>query len=67
MIGIGAGLLGGLALGRTVSSLVFGMPVRDPLTFTAVALALAAVALAACAIPALRASRVDPMVALRYE
>jgi putative ABC transport system permease protein len=67
LIGIGAGLLGGLALGRTVSSLVFGVPVRDPLTFTAVALALAAVALAACAIPALRASRVDPMVALRYE
>jgi putative ABC transport system permease protein len=67
LIGIGTGLLGGLALGRTVSSLVFGVPVRDPLTFTSVALALAAVALAACVIPALRASRVDPMVALRYE
>jgi putative ABC transport system permease protein len=67
LIGIAAGLLGGLALGRTVSSLVFGVPVRDPLTFTGVALALATVALAACVIPALRASRVDPMVALRYE
>ena len=67
LIGIGAGLLGGLALGRTLSSLVFGVPVRDPVTFTAVAVMLAGVALAACAIPALRASRVDPIIALRYE
>jgi putative ABC transport system permease protein len=67
LVGIGAGLLGGLALGRTVSSLVFGVPVRDPLIFTGVAVVLTSVALAACAIPALRASRVDPIVALRYE
>lgn len=67
LIGIGSGLLGGLALARAVSSLVFGVPVRDPLTFLAVAVALAGVALAACAIPAVRASRVDPIVALRYE
>jgi putative ABC transport system permease protein len=67
LIGIGTGLLGGLALGRAMSSLVFGVPVRDPATFTAVALVLGSVALAACAIPALRASRVDPIVALRYE
>jgi putative ABC transport system permease protein len=67
LIGIGAGLLGGLAVGRAVSSLVFGVPVRDPVTFTAVGVALATVALAACVIPALRASRVDPIVALRYE
>jgi putative ABC transport system permease protein len=66
-VGIGTGLIAGLALGRTVSSLVFGVPVRDPATFTAVAVSLASVALAACAIPALRASRVDPLVALRYE
>ena len=56
LIGIGSGLLGGLALGRAVSSMVFGVPVREPLTFTAAAAALASVALAACVIPALRAS-----------
>jgi putative ABC transport system permease protein len=67
LIGIGTGLVAGLALGRTVSSLVFGVPVWDPVTFTGVAVALASVAFAACTIPALRASRVDPMIALRYE
>jgi putative ABC transport system permease protein len=67
LIGIGTGLTGGLALGRAMSSLVFGVPVRDPATFMGVAVVLASVSLAACAIPAIRASRVDPIVALRYE
>ena len=67
LIGIGIGLLRGLALGRALSSLVFGVPVRDPATFLGAAVALAGVAFAACAVPALRASRVDPLVALRYE
>ena len=67
LIGIAAGLAGGLALGRAIASLVYGVPVRDPFTYGAVALALALVALAACVIPALRAARVDPMIALRYE
>lgn len=67
LIGIGIGLLGGLALGRAVSSLVFGVPVRDPATLLGVAVALAGVAFAAGVVPALRASRVDPIVALRYE
>jgi predicted permease len=67
LIGIGTGLVGGLALGRVLSSLVFGVPVRDPATFIVVAVALASVALAACAVPAFRASRVDPVVALRYQ
>jgi putative ABC transport system permease protein len=65
LVGIGAGVAAGLALGQTVSSLVFGVTVRDPLTFACVAVALAGVALAACAIPALRASKVDPIGALR--
>jgi putative ABC transport system permease protein len=67
LVGVAVGLAGGLALGRAVSSLVFGVPVRDPVTFSVVAVALAGIALAACVIPARRAARVDPMVALRYE
>lgn len=67
LIGIGIGLLRGLALGRAVSSLVFGVPVRDPATLLGVAVALAGVAFAAGVVPALGASRVDPIVALRYE
>ena len=67
LIGVGIGLAGGLALGRAVSSLMFGVQVRDPATFSVVAVVLTAVALAACIIPARRAARVDPMVALREE
>lgn len=67
LIGVGIGLAGGLALGQAVSSLVFGVRVHDPATFSVVAVVLTAVALAACIIPARRAARVDPMVALREE
>ena len=67
LAGIGAGLLASLALGRAISTLVFGVQVGDPATFVSVAVTLAIVALAACAIPALRASRVDPMAALRNQ
>jgi putative ABC transport system permease protein len=67
IIGVAIGLMGGLALARAVSSLVYGVAVRDPITFLCVAVVLLAVTLAACAIPARRAATVDPMVALRYE
>jgi putative ABC transport system permease protein len=67
LVGIGSGLLGALAVGKAISSLVYGVAVRDPSIFTGVAVVLTIVALAACFIPARRAARVDPMVALRYE
>jgi putative ABC transport system permease protein len=65
--GILVGLAAAAALGRTLSTLVFGVRVHDPATYAAVAVVLAVVALAACSIPARRASLVDPFVALREE
>jgi len=67
LAGISIGLAGALALSRALASLVFGVEVRDPITFGAVAAVLAFVAFAACIFPARYASRVDPMVALRYD
>jgi putative ABC transport system permease protein len=66
-LGVAVGLAGSLALTRTVSSLLFGVSAADPLTFAGVVLLLAAAALLACYIPARRAARVDPVVALRSE
>jgi putative ABC transport system permease protein len=67
LIGIAIGLVGALAAGRALASIVYGVPVHDPETFAGVAIVLAAIVLAACLIPARRAAKVDPMVALRYE
>ncbi len=67
LIGAFVGLLGALALTRVLTSVLFNVGPTDPLTFVTVTLSLCVVALLACYIPARRATKIDPMVALRYE
>ncbi|HKT47368.1 MAG TPA: ABC transporter permease [Candidatus Acidoferrales bacterium] len=67
LVGVAVGLAGALGLTRLMASQLFGVSPHDPLTFAAVALLLVAIALAACYFPARRATRVDPLIALRHE
>jgi putative ABC transport system permease protein len=66
-VGIGIGLVGALALTRFINNMLYGVSAMDPLTFFGISVALCLVAFFACVIPAVRAMRLDPMVAMRYE
>jgi ABC-type antimicrobial peptide transport system permease subunit len=67
LLGLALGLVGSIALGRALRSLLYGVTPTDPATYAAVSLLLGGIALLACWVPARRATRVDPMQALRSE
>jgi len=67
LLGLAIGLLVAVALMKIISGLLFGVTTKDPFTFVAVAVVLTFIALLACYVPARRATRVDPLEALRYE
>jgi putative ABC transport system permease protein len=67
VVGAAAGLAGALAITRAIDRLLYGIGARDPLTFVVLAAVLTGIALAACDVPARRATKLDPIIALRYE
>jgi putative ABC transport system permease protein len=67
LVGVGFGVVASLGLTRLISSLLYGVSPTDPVTFLTIALIISGVSLAATVVPAHRATRVDPIVALRYE
>jgi len=66
-IGVGIGIVGALGLARAIQGLLFGVPANDPIVFVSIPILLSVVALIAVSIPAWRASRIDPLTALRVE